>query len=126
MYDNGVMWTTASSGLGRCFIGVYSINGSPMDLYILAGFGLPGYLMRKLDFPTAPLVMAAGFAAAPWAIAWWKRGRTSRGAELRALLAAGPVTAPGVFNAMAARVAPRHRFQGALYRSWSTRRCWCR
>ncbi|MFZ5823504.1 MAG: methylisocitrate lyase [Bacillota bacterium] len=38
----------------------------------------------------------------------------SRGAELRSLLAAGPVTAPGVFNAMAARVALDTGFK-ALY-----------
>ncbi|MFZ5823505.1 MAG: tripartite tricarboxylate transporter permease [Bacillota bacterium] len=44
--------------IGFSFIGVYSINGSAIDLYMLAGFGLLGYLMRKLDFPTAPLVMA--------------------------------------------------------------------
>ena len=38
----------------------------------------------------------------------------SRGAELRALLSAGPVAAPGVFNAMAARVALDCGFK-ALY-----------
>jgi putative tricarboxylic transport membrane protein len=44
--------------IGLSFIGVYSINGSAVDLYMLASFGLLGYLMRKVDIPTAPLVMA--------------------------------------------------------------------
>ncbi|GAB4064156.1 tripartite tricarboxylate transporter permease [Ancylobacter sonchi] len=39
-------------------IGVYAVNGSVFDLYIVFGFGLLGYAFRKLDVPTAPLVLA--------------------------------------------------------------------
>jgi putative tricarboxylic transport membrane protein len=39
-------------------IGVYSINSSMFDVWLLAIFGLLGYVMRKTDFPTAPLVLA--------------------------------------------------------------------
>lgn len=38
-------------------VGVYSVSGSMFDLALLAGFGLLGYLMRKLDYPSAPLIL---------------------------------------------------------------------
>jgi putative tricarboxylic transport membrane protein len=39
-------------------VGVYSINSSMFDVWLLVIFGFIGYLMRKADFPTAPLVLA--------------------------------------------------------------------
>ncbi len=42
-----------------CFIGVYAINLSVVDFYLLILFGLLGYAMRKLDIPTAPLILAS-------------------------------------------------------------------
>jgi putative tricarboxylic transport membrane protein len=39
-------------------VGVYSINRSMFDVWLLVIFGLVGYVMRKTDFPTAPLVLA--------------------------------------------------------------------
>jgi putative tricarboxylic transport membrane protein len=39
-------------------VGVYSINNSMFDVWVLVAFGLLGYVMRKTDFPTAPLVLA--------------------------------------------------------------------
>jgi putative tricarboxylic transport membrane protein len=38
-------------------VGVYSINSSMFDVWVLVVFGLLGYVMRKTDFPTAPLVL---------------------------------------------------------------------
>jgi putative tricarboxylic transport membrane protein len=43
--------------LGVSVVGVYSESGSLFGLGLLAGFGLLGYLMRKLDYPTAPLIL---------------------------------------------------------------------
>jgi putative tricarboxylic transport membrane protein len=43
---------------GVSIVGVYSAAGSLFDLGLLAGFGLLGYLMRKLDYPSAPLILA--------------------------------------------------------------------
>jgi putative tricarboxylic transport membrane protein len=43
--------------LGVSIVGVYTTNSSMFHLWLLALFGLVGYLMRKLDFPTAPLVL---------------------------------------------------------------------
>jgi putative tricarboxylic transport membrane protein len=43
--------------LGVSIIGVYSVSSSMFHLGLLAAFGLVGYLMRKLDYPTGPLVL---------------------------------------------------------------------
>jgi putative tricarboxylic transport membrane protein len=43
--------------LGVSLVGVFSASGSLFDLWLLAGFGLLGYLMRKLDYPHAPLIL---------------------------------------------------------------------
>jgi putative tricarboxylic transport membrane protein len=43
--------------LGVSIIGVYTSDSSIFQLSLLVLFGLVGYAMRKLDFPTAPLVL---------------------------------------------------------------------
>lgn len=39
-------------------IGVYSINNSVVDIYIMLLFGVIGYLFGKVEIPAAPLVLA--------------------------------------------------------------------
>jgi putative tricarboxylic transport membrane protein len=39
-------------------VGVYSVNFSFFDVWMLVAFGLLGYAMKKLDIPAAPLVLA--------------------------------------------------------------------
>lgn len=41
-----------------CIIGVYAISFSTFDLYLLLAFGIIGYLMRVIQFPAAPLLLA--------------------------------------------------------------------
>lgn len=41
-----------------CLVGVYSINNSILDVWLMIGFGLLGYAMRKLKYDSAPLVLA--------------------------------------------------------------------
>ena len=41
-----------------CVIGTYSVNGSILDLEMMLGFGVLGYLMRKFDYEPAPLCLA--------------------------------------------------------------------
>jgi putative tricarboxylic transport membrane protein len=41
-----------------CVVGVYSLDYSMLDLWIMFGFGIIGYAMKKLDYPAAPLVLA--------------------------------------------------------------------
>jgi len=43
--------------LGISIVGVYSVSNSLFDVWLLGLFGLLGYAMRKLDFPTAPLIL---------------------------------------------------------------------
>jgi putative tricarboxylic transport membrane protein len=43
--------------LGVSIVGVYTASSSMFQLGLLAAFGLLGYAMRKLDYPTAPLVL---------------------------------------------------------------------
>ncbi len=41
-----------------CFVGVYSVNLSGTDLWIMALAGVAGYLLRKAGFDPAPIVLA--------------------------------------------------------------------
>ena len=43
--------------LGVSIVGAYSVSSSLFDVWMLGFFGLLGYVMRKLDFPAAPLVL---------------------------------------------------------------------
>jgi putative tricarboxylic transport membrane protein len=43
--------------LGVSMIGAYSAAGRIFDVGLLAGFGLLGYAMVKLEYPTAPLIL---------------------------------------------------------------------
>jgi len=39
-------------------IGIYSVNSNPLDILIMAGSGVVGYLLRKAKFDPAPLLLA--------------------------------------------------------------------
>jgi putative tricarboxylic transport membrane protein len=41
-----------------CLVGTYSVNSSTFELAILLGFGVLGYILRKLEFDIAPFVLA--------------------------------------------------------------------
>jgi putative tricarboxylic transport membrane protein len=41
-----------------CVVGVYSVNYSVLDLWLMLAFGVIGYYAQKLDYPLAPLVLA--------------------------------------------------------------------
>jgi putative tricarboxylic transport membrane protein len=40
-----------------CLIGVYSMNSSTLDILVMIIFGVLGYVMRKLGYEAAPLIM---------------------------------------------------------------------
>lgn len=40
------------------FFGVYAVQYTTFDLYLLLGCGVAGYLLAKNDYPVAPLVLA--------------------------------------------------------------------
>ncbi len=41
-----------------CLVGGYAPTQEMHDLWLMLGFGIAGYLMRKLDYPLAPAVLA--------------------------------------------------------------------
>lgn len=41
-----------------CLVGVYSVNSSYVDLYVLALFGIMGFFLRTMGYEPAPLVLA--------------------------------------------------------------------
>jgi len=46
-----------------CVLGVYAVNGSAVDVGIMTAMGALGYVLRKFDFETAPVVL--GLILAP-------------------------------------------------------------
>ncbi|MBI5968434.1 MAG: tripartite tricarboxylate transporter permease [Deltaproteobacteria bacterium] len=43
--------------LAVSFVGVYSVHNSALDLILASLLGLIGFLMRKFDFPLAPVIL---------------------------------------------------------------------
>src|SRR6187397_48057 len=41
-----------------CALGAYTVHNSMFDVWFMLGFGVVGYLFKKLDYPLAPLVLA--------------------------------------------------------------------
>jgi putative tricarboxylic transport membrane protein len=41
-----------------CAIGAYTVNNSMHDIWFMLGFGVVGYIFKKLNYPMAPLVLA--------------------------------------------------------------------
>ena len=41
-----------------CAIGAYTVHSAMLDVWFMLGFGLIGYVFKKLDYPLAPLVLA--------------------------------------------------------------------
>lgn len=39
------------------FVGIYSLSGSHVDLLLMIAFGVLGYLLRKINVPTVPIIL---------------------------------------------------------------------
>lgn len=39
------------------FVGIYSLSGSYFDLLLMVAFGVLGFVLRKLDVPTVPIIL---------------------------------------------------------------------
>jgi putative tricarboxylic transport membrane protein len=48
----------AAGILGISVSGVYSLQNSMFDVWVAVAFGVVGYLMKRFDYPAAPLVLA--------------------------------------------------------------------
>jgi len=38
-------------------VGIYGISGSSFDLLVMVGFGVLGWVLRKLDVPLVPIIL---------------------------------------------------------------------
>ncbi|MBU3576094.1 tripartite tricarboxylate transporter permease [Polynucleobacter sp. UK-Mo-2m-Kol15] len=41
-----------------CAVGAYTVHNAMFDVWLMVGFGVLGYLFKKLDYPMAPMVLA--------------------------------------------------------------------
>ena len=51
------MYTMAAVILVYCAIGTFALNNSEFDMWTLFWFGMLGYLMKKFNFPLAPVIL---------------------------------------------------------------------
>ena len=53
--DAGLVLMPAVAMVG--FLGIYAISHSVFDIYMMVGFGVGGYLLRKVDIPLVPVIL---------------------------------------------------------------------
>ena len=94
-------------------IGTYGISQSPIDLMLLYAIGGIGFLMRKFDFPTAPVII--GMILGPLAEQEFRRAMTISQGDLSVLLTR-PLSATLLALAAIALAGPH------LYRWWTRAR----
>ena len=41
-----------------CAVGAYTVHNATFDIWLMMGFGVLGYIFKKLDYPMAPMVLA--------------------------------------------------------------------
>ncbi|MDZ7799747.1 MAG: tripartite tricarboxylate transporter permease [Trueperaceae bacterium] len=51
-------WVLVPSVAVIGYVAVYSVNGSVFDLMVMTALGVLGYLMRKMSYPVAPVILA--------------------------------------------------------------------
>ncbi len=51
-------WVLVPSVAVIGYVAVYSVSGSVFDLMVMTALGVMGYLMRKMNFPVAPVILA--------------------------------------------------------------------
>lgn len=50
-------WVLLPGVMMISFVGIYSLSGSYFDLLLMVAFGVLGYVCRKLDVPTVPIIL---------------------------------------------------------------------
>ena len=91
-------------------LGVYAVNNSVVDIWIMAGTGLLGYALRKFDFEIAPIVL--GLVLAPM-IELSFRQSLAMSAGSYTIFATRPITAVMLLVGLALLlVSFRHVFTG--------------
>jgi putative tricarboxylic transport membrane protein len=96
---------------GISIVGVYSVSGSLFDTWTLAVFGLLGYAMRRLDYPSAPLIL--GFVLGDSMERALRQSLMMSQGDLT-ILVARPMSATMLFLAALILIAPLFRKADAL------------
>ena len=106
-------WFLIPGVAALAFVAVYAVNGSSFDLVLMTLFGVAGYLMRKLHFPLAPVVL--GLVLGPLIERNLRRAMALSGGEWSVLFDSGiAITLWGL--ALASLVIP------TILRRWSNDR----
>jgi len=50
-------WVLLPGVMMISFVGIYSLSGSYFDLILMIAFGVVGWMFRKLDIPTVPIIL---------------------------------------------------------------------
>lgn len=50
-------WFLIPAVAGMSFVAVYAVNFSTFDLWLMVGFGVLGYFLRKVKIPLAPVIL---------------------------------------------------------------------
>ena len=85
-------------------VGSYGISQSPVDLVLLYILGAIGFLMRRFDFPTAPVII--GMILGPLAEAQFRRAMTIANGDWTVFYT-HPLSLTLLLLAVAALIAPR-------------------
>jgi putative tricarboxylic transport membrane protein len=93
-------------------VGVYAVNNSMFDLYMLLGIGLVAYVLEKLDYPSAPIVL--GVILGPLAESQLRLALTISGGNASAI-ASSPISMILIALTLFVLVAP-------LWRAWQDSR----
>jgi putative tricarboxylic transport membrane protein len=93
-------------------VGVYAVNNSMFDLYMLLGIGLVAYVLEKLDYPSAPIVL--GVILGPLAESQLRLALTISGGNPVAI-ASSPISMILIALTLFVLVAP-------LWRAWQDSR----
>ncbi len=98
-------------------IGVYGMRQSAFDLFLMLGIGLVGVVMRRFDFPTAPVIV--GMILGPLAEAQM-RNALSIGEGQWTVFVQRPMSAVLLAVVVAVLVLPRlaKRFKRGIHRFW--------
>lgn len=83
-------WSIMAGVLMISLVGTYSVARQISDLWLLIGFGLLGYVLRKADYPLAPLVI--GFVLGPIFEANFRRSVLVSQGDLLAYVQTRPIT----------------------------------
>jgi putative tricarboxylic transport membrane protein len=84
-------------------IGTYGISNSPVDLVLLYAIGIIGFLMRRYDFPAAPVII--GMILGPLAEQEFRRAMTISNGDWTVLVS-HPLSATLLALAALAMVGP--------------------